>query len=321
MSRSPRARWWLAALCLIAMPAHADSATKQPDTKQPEWAYPIAPAPVAVNANSLRMVRGSARSYTDAQIQSDFDPPDWHPDEHPPMPPAVGAGRRPLARACAACHLPNGAGHPETANLSAHPAADTLRQMRGFIDGTRGGPMAVAMAHIAQALQANELAESADYFASLRPIVTSRVVEAASVPRSAVGPGGMRLPLASDESEPIGTRIIALPADLQRVLNRDSRAGFISYVPPGSLERGRALANGEKSTGAGGCGSCHGADLRGGDGLAPIAGQHPLYLYRQMNDIRNGARTGAAAVMKPMLSELSDSDLIALAAYIGGLVP
>jgi len=41
------------------------------------------------------------------------------------------------------------------------------------------------------------------------------------------------------------------------------------------------------------CAPCHGADLRGGVNEAPpIAGRSPIYIYRQLTDIRNGARKG-----------------------------
>src|SRR2546429_3462398 len=42
-----------------------------------------------------------------AQIDDGFNPPDWFPEEHPPMPEIVATGRKP-ARACALCHLPTG---------------------------------------------------------------------------------------------------------------------------------------------------------------------------------------------------------------------
>ena len=52
------------------------------------------------------------------------NPPDWYPEEHPPMPQIVAhGGQRPAGRACAQCHLPSGDGHPESSSLAGLPAA------------------------------------------------------------------------------------------------------------------------------------------------------------------------------------------------------
>ena len=41
--------------------------------------------------------------------------------------------------------------------------------------------------------------------------------------------------------EPIGQRIISVPEDQARARMRDPNSGFISYVPPGSLARGKTI--------------------------------------------------------------------------------
>ena len=46
------------------------------------------------------------------QIRDLFTPPDWHPEDHPAMPPIVGKGRKPQVWACGYCHLPTGYGKP-----------------------------------------------------------------------------------------------------------------------------------------------------------------------------------------------------------------
>jgi cytochrome c553 len=62
---------------------------------------------------------GSTRGYTYSQIEDSFAPADWYPHEHPKMPEVpVATGRKPDVRACAWCHLPNGVGHPQSANLT-----------------------------------------------------------------------------------------------------------------------------------------------------------------------------------------------------------
>src|SRR5215510_1010897 len=79
-----------------------------------DWAYPVTPKPEPHDNLVLKQVPDSTRAYTQAQIDDPFNPPDWFPDEHPPMPPAVAQGTKPAARACAQCHLLSGDGHPES---------------------------------------------------------------------------------------------------------------------------------------------------------------------------------------------------------------
>src|SRR5258706_13994458 len=87
---------------------------------------------------------GSAKKYTQAEIDDGFNPPDWFPDEHPPMPEIVATGRKP-ARACALCHLPTGDGHPESSSLAGLPAAYLVRQMGELKNGGRKGARAKPM--------------------------------------------------------------------------------------------------------------------------------------------------------------------------------
>ena len=97
------------------------------------WAYPASPPGVVHPADEVvRQVPGSPLSLTRAQIEDPFGPPDWFPDEHPLMPEVVAHGRRPAVRACAQCHLPNGLGHPQSANLAGLPAAYCTAP--GFLD-------------------------------------------------------------------------------------------------------------------------------------------------------------------------------------------
>ena len=65
---------------------------------------------------------GSDKSYTRKEINDLFNPPDWYPDMHPPMPQVVAHGKAPKVRACGACHLPTGTGHDESAYVAALPA-------------------------------------------------------------------------------------------------------------------------------------------------------------------------------------------------------
>src|SRR5438552_1613153 len=77
-----------------------------------DWAYPVTPPPEPLNSVIQKQVPGSTKKYTQAQIDDPFNPPDWFPNEHPPMPDIVArGGPKPASRACAQCHLPSGDGH------------------------------------------------------------------------------------------------------------------------------------------------------------------------------------------------------------------
>ena len=57
-----------------------------------------AAGPAAARRRHLKSVPGSSKQYTQAQIDDPFNPPDWYPDEHPPMPQIVThGGTRPPA--------------------------------------------------------------------------------------------------------------------------------------------------------------------------------------------------------------------------------
>ncbi len=85
-----------------------------------------------------------------------------------------------------------------------------------------------------------------------------------------------------------------------------------------------AQAQGDVEAGknkAGVCASCHGAN---GIGIAPmypnLAGQKAMYLELSIKAYRNGQRTGGnAAMMAPMVANLSDQDIADLAAYYSSL--
>lgn len=80
----------------------------------------------------------------------------------------------------------------------------------------------------------------------------------------------------------------------------------LSAMPAGNLEAGRALA--------GACMACHGMDGNSASGAFPkIAGQHPRYIYRQLQQYKSGQRVNA--LMAGVAAGLSDQDMANLAAY------
>lgn len=309
----------LALAALGSSSAHADA---------PTWAYPVNPpaAPVAEDDGKPRHVPASTRAFTWSQIAAlKVQPPDWHPDEHPPMPGIVGRSREPGVYACGYCHLPNGAGRPENASLAGLSAHYIKEQLAAFREGHRAGSESAryphnAMVALAKELTTAEIEESAAYFAALPPREYLKVIESATVPRTEVAGWTLRQARGT-ATEPIGNRIIEMAVDFERFENRDSRTPYVAYVPEGSLVRGAALV----TTGAGRtlpCAGCHGAGMKGLADVPRLAGRSPSYLYRQLNDIRNGNRTGGATeLMQPVVAELTDEDMVAIVAYLSSLRP
>ena len=287
----------------------------------PDWAYPATPKPAPADSAVQKQVPGSAKKYTQAQIDDGFNPPDWFPDEHPPMPEIVATGRKP-ARACALCHLPTGDGHPESSSLAGLPAAYLVRQMGEFKNGGRKGVRANAMIDIAKAMSDDDVRAAGEYFARLKPGVWTKVVETATVPKTYVGSGAMRFAVPDGGTEPLGNRIIVLPQDAARAQSRDPHSGFIDYVPVGSIAKGKALVTGGGSGQTLPCAICHGATLKGLGEVPGITGRPPIYVVRQLNDMQNGNRTGSLAeLMKAVVAKLTIEDMVAIAAYLGSLEP
>ena len=303
----------------------------------PPWAYPMNPsrvpgAPPAsapeADRNAPHTVPGSDKVMTLTQIRSPFDVPDWHPEGHPTMPEVVARGRRPDVRGCGYCHYPNGKGRPENAGIAGLPAAYIIQQMADFKSGARTSsePRMVPpnlMVDTAKGATDEEVRIAAEYFSSLEWTQWIEVVEATSVPKSTVE-GGMIVPIEGAEAgmEPLGQRIIEMPEDPERAeVLRDDAASFIAYVPVGSIEKGQALV----TTGGGktvACAVCHGANLEGLGSVPPLAGRSPSYTVRQLFDIQQGNRNGLqAALMKPVVAELTVEDMINIAAYTASRVP
>jgi cytochrome c553 len=152
-------------LCVLMLASLAPAALA---ADNPDWAYPVTPPPL--DSVTLKSLPGSTKQYTQAQIDDPFNPPDWYPNDHPPMPPIVAnGGPKPAGRACAQCHLTSGDGHPESASLAGLPAAYIVRQMAEYRDGNRKGVRAAVMIAMSKVLSDAEVKAAADYFASLKP--------------------------------------------------------------------------------------------------------------------------------------------------------
>ncbi len=306
----------IAACCTL--PAAVATAQAQP----PPWAYTVNPPPVpgakpAPPDPAPRQVPGSSVSLTVVQTRDAFNPPDWHPAAHPPMPDSVAKGRRPELRACGFCHLVNGQGRPENASLAGLPAAYIVQQMIDFKNGDRksaepkmGPPN--AMIQDAKAATDEEVRTAAAYFASFPFTKWIRVVETGDVPKTRIA-GSMHVP-AGEGTEPLGQRIIEMPEDLRRTELRDASSGFVAYVPKGSIAKGESLVRT--------CGTCHGSDLKGLGPVPPLAGRSPSYTVRQLFDMQQGVRKGPwSALMTAAVEKLTVDEMIAIAAYTASREP
>jgi cytochrome c553 len=282
---------------------------------------PAAPDP------TLHTLPGSSQKFTLAQIRNQFGPADWFPGDHPTMPPVVAQGRMPDVRACSLCHYPNGKGRPENAGVAGLPVSYFIQTMQDFradkrksADPRKGNTN--IMVTIAKGMTEEEIKAAAEYFGAMPWSSWITVKETNTVPKTRIA-GGMFLDLADGMTEPIGNRIIETPEHTERTETlRDPRAGFIAYVPVGSVKTGQTLV----TTGGGGktvaCGTCHGADLKGMGPVPGLAGRSPSYIVRQMYDMQAGTRTGVwAELMKPVVAKLNDQDMLAIAAYTASLRP
>lgn len=290
------------------------------------WAFPLNPPlePRAPKPDLHRPlhVPGSSRTYTLADYDDMFGAPDWFPQDHPPMPRIVARGRKP-AWACAYCHLPNGQGRPENASLAGLPVEYIVEQVRAFRNGQRNKGRQEVKEYMpieARNVTDADLHLAAEYFSKLKFRPWTRVVETAMVPKTHVA-HWMLVPDTSGAREPIGDRIIETTTDIGRTELRDTRFGFVAYVPPGSIERGEVIAS--KGVGAAlPCASCHGADLRGIGDIPPLAGRSPTYIVRQLILFRTGGRSNAAAApMRVEASHLTLKAMIDIAAYTASRHP
>ena len=67
---------------------------------------------------------------------------------------------------------------------------------------------------------------------------------------------------------------------------------------------------------------CHGPSLNGLGEVPPIAGHSPMYLFRQLYYFKDGSRHGSmGALMKGIVANLTQDDMLAIAAYVGSLKP
>jgi cytochrome c553 len=290
-----------------------------PTRLQPDWAFHVINGQLPAEPPGPKTIPNSKRQFTQQQIDDLYNPPDWFPEEHAPAPQIVKYGHGD-ALACGACHLMSGSGHPESADLSGLTASYIIQQMEDFRSGARKDSS--RMNGIVQGLSDDEIRKAGEWFAGLKPQAFTRVVEAATVPKTFVGAGRMRFVSPGGQTEPIGNRIITLPQDQERATRRDPHSGFTAYVPPGSIAKGEALVRNGGNGRTLACGICHGDNLQGLGNVPRIAGVHPIYIVRQLYLFKDGFRNGPdAQLMKKPVEKLTDDDIVSIAAYVGSLPP
>ena len=318
----------IAGMIRFALLAIAATGVAMAADQPPPWAYPVNPPGIqpAPDDGMPRQVPGSRASFTLTQIRDLFSAPDWHPGDHSPMPEIVAQGSKPGVFACGYCHLPNGLGRPENSSLAGLPAEYIVQQVLDFRSGARKSSEPASlpinlMVALSKSVSDADLRIAADYFAALKPKSWIRVVETETIPKTSVA-GWMLVAIEGGGSEPIGQRIIEMPEDLERTELRDARSGFIAYVPPGSISSGETLVTTGKAGKTTPCGICHGPGLRGLGPVPALAGRSPSYIVRQLYDMKHGVRNGPwAPLMKSVVDNLSEEDMVAIAAYTASLAP
>lgn len=287
----------------------------------PAWSTPARgiAAAESVEPTEKHQLEGSKVSYTQAEIDNKFSAPDWFPEQHAPMPEIVQFGKKPKIWACASCHLASGQGHPESSTLAGLSANYMTTQLKAFASGERID-YSGHMNRMAALMTEDEMKEVSTWFASLSPQQFITVKEVSTVAATYVDETRMRqIDTSTTSLESINNRIIEVPVDKDIVHKRAPLSEFISYVPEGSIERGKNLVQ----TGGGKtipCMSCHGADLSGSQIGSAIAGNFGIYTVRQLHGFKSNSRNGGqSAMMKPVVANLSDSDIVDIAAYLSSV--
>jgi cytochrome c553 len=317
--------WLLLSAGVFTQQSVSPDQLKTPPPREPAWAFPVQQGTLPT-VPGPKMLAGSTKTYTPEEIDNLLAPPDWLPNDHPPAPSIVTKGHM-GALACGSCHLMSGIGHPESADLAGMPLSYLTLQMMDFKSGVR---IDVArMNGIAKELSDDEIKDAATWFASLKPRKNNRIVEADTVPKTFAGQGRMRFVDPAGGTEPIGNRIISVPEDVNLARLRDPNTKFVSYVPPGTLARGKVLVETGDNKKTVACGTCHGPGLVGqasigktGIAAPRISGQHPIYLARELYLFKDGSRNGMTSkLMTPAVMNLTDADILAISAYLASMDP
>jgi len=298
----------------------------------PDWAYtppvpgaPPAPSALPADDNAVVRIPGTDRTFTRGELRATKETMDWFPTErHGTAPDIVRVGKQPAVRQCTLCHLPDGAGRPENAPVSALHPAYFVQQMQDYRNGLRKSAdprkgNTNNMIAFAKATTPEEDWAAAEYFAQQPYPRRMKIVESKTAPKVRLQ-GGMHMAIPASEGggmEPLGAdEIVEVPDDNLRAEARDTHLGFTAYVAPGTLNKGKQAAAKYQ------CSVCHGANLEGIGPVPPLAGRSPSYVMRQLFDMKTGARRGPwAELMKPTVDRMSLQEMTAVSAFAASIAP
>jgi cytochrome c553 len=221
---------------------------------------------------------------------------------------------------CQGCHTTTGMGQPQTAPIAGLPAAYIVRELNDMANGDRKTYRA-DMAMFAKILSPEEKQHLADYYSSLHFSPWITVKESDTAPKVVVGGRDIVARAPGGGDEPIGNRIVELANSAESPYATPGPA-YVAYVPQGSIARGEQLV----TTGGGGktvrCTGCHNANLLGKDETPAIAGRSAIYIARELYEFKDGTRGGmSATAMKRVAANLTDDDIVAIAAYLASRPP
>jgi cytochrome c553 len=240
-----------------------------------QWAYPVEPPPRS-NPDAAQ----PSRRVNQALIATTYT-------GLPQMPEVVAKGK-PLP--CMQCHLANGGSHPESAAISGLSVNYIIEQVHAFRDGLRTDVRTGRMGQAAKLASEKDIKEAAEYYAAIGPARQKwvKTVAGDEVPKgpAAFGDGGFRYHAPEGGMDPLPPgKVIEVADNDDLVRARDQiDGGFVQYV------HAEDLVLGEKVAAAGACATCHGADFKGKGDVPRLAGQHSVYLIRQLKDMQIGAR-------------------------------
>ena len=104
---------------------------------------------------------------------------------------------------------------------------------------------------------------AAQYYSAIAWKPWVKVVESDTAPQTRQSAAGLFIPLGED-TEPLGRRFIEVPEFPDRTERlRDPKAGFVAYVPPGTLERRARRSSRPAAARPCNAATCHGANLLG----------------------------------------------------------
>jgi cytochrome c553 len=101
--------------------------------------------------------------------------------------------------------------------------------------------------------------------------------------------------------------------ELAEYYNSQTLLKSTAKTDPAIVAEGKKIAE-EKA-----CASCHQAGMRGLDAFPRLSRQKYPYLVKQIKDFRDGTRTNDGGVMLPMVKDLTDQQIEALAQYLTSL--